>query len=126
MKVLIAEDEEALASIMREELERARFTVTIARDGVEAMKAVKKSPPDIILLDLLMPKKDGFEVLEELKADPVLKTIPVIILSNLVQDADVKRGMELGAVDYLLKVQLPLKEVVEKVRSYLAKPKQLP
>ncbi len=126
MKILIAEDEEALATILRDELVRAHYAVTVARDGVEALRAARKNVPDLILLDLLMPRKDGFEVLRELKADAALKAVPVIILSNLAQDQDVRRGLDLGAVDYLEKVQLPLKQVVEKVRAYLSEPRELP
>lgn len=88
------------------------------------MSLVKSFHPDLVLLDLILPKKDGFEVLQELKADPGLKQIPVVVLSNLGQDEEIKKALDLGAVDYLVKVQHPINEVVEKVRKYLIEPQK--
>ena len=121
MKILIVEDEKALSEVLSDEFESHDFKVEVAEDGEEALEKVKSFGPDLILLDLLLPKKDGFEVLETIKADQKLKAIPVIILSNLGQDEEIKRGLLLGAKDYFVKTQHPLKEVVEKVKHYLIK-----
>ena len=84
MKILIAEDDEFLLKVYRMTLEQEKFDVVIAKDGEESLKQAAKETPDLILLDILMPKKDGFDVLKELKENEDLKDIPVIILSNLV------------------------------------------
>lgn len=121
MKILIVEDEAALASVLRQELESSGATVAIAADGVEALEKARGMKPDFILCDLLMPNKDGFEVLRELKEDADLKHIPVMVLSVLGQDADIKKALDLGAVDYFVKTQHSLKEILEKVRVYMDK-----
>lgn len=119
MKIVVAEDEEALLHVLAEKLRNNGFEVREARDGEAAMKAIKNFLPDLVLLDLLMPQKDGFAVLEEMKASTEFKSIPVIVLSNLGEDEDLKRALHAGAVDYLVKMQHPLNEVVEKVKKYL-------
>ncbi len=123
-KILIVEDEEVLYRVLEEKFEKADFAVKVAEDGERAMSLVKSFHPDLVLLDLILPKKDGFEVLQELKADPGLKQIPVVVLSNLGQDEEIKKALDLGAVDYLVKVQHPINEVVEKVRKYLIEPQK--
>lgn len=123
-KVLIVEDEEILAKVLQEKFIDSDFTVALAIDGEAALPAAKSFLPDIIVLDLILPKKDGFQVLKELKADPELKNVPVIILSNLGQEEEIKRGLSLGAVEYLVKAQNPIKAVIEKVKNYLAKSKK--
>lgn len=122
-KILLAEDDKYICRAYKDGLERAGFQILVAFDGVEAMKKVHSEKPDLILLDLVMPIKNGFEVLEELKKDPALKRIPVIILSNLGQDSDVEKGKSLGAVDYLIKSDFSMKEVIEKVKKHLTKRK---
>ena len=122
MIIAIAEDEEILAKVLKEKFESEGLQVLIARNGQEALDILKRTPaPSLMLLDLIMPVKDGFAVLEEMKHDPNLKTIPVIVLSNLGQDEDIKRALRLGAVDFFVKAQHPLNEVVEKVKQFLAK-----
>lgn len=118
--VLIAEDEDFLIRSLKDNLEAEGCTVDIARDGEEAIAKVEKKKPDIILLDLLMPKRDGFYVLEEIKNNPKWKLIPVIVLSNLGEDTAIKRAMEMGADDYFVKSQHPIEEVIEKIKDYLA------
>ncbi len=122
MTILIAEDEKVLAEVLKEEFEVEGFRVLLAENGDETMRLLKSFPkPNILLLDLLMPKKDGFAVLEEIGADQThnLKTIPVIVLSNLGQDEDIKKAFRLGATDYFVKAQHPIAEVVEKVKKIL-------
>jgi len=121
LKVLIVEDEEILAKILQEKFRDQGFSSEVAADGDSALPVARKFGPDIIVLDLILPKKDGFTVLEELKADPNLKSVPVIILSNLGQEDEIRRGLKLGAVDYLVKAQNPIKAVIEKVANYLNK-----
>lgn len=117
--VLIAEDEEFLVRALKDNLEVEKCVVDVAVNGEEALENIKKRRPDLILLDLLMPKKDGFHVLEEVKKNPELKLIPVIVLSNLGGDAEIKRALEIGADDYFVKSQHPIEEVIEKVKDYL-------
>jgi len=87
------------------------------------MVKLKGERPDLILLDLILPKKNGFEVLQEIKANPALADIPVVILSNLGQESDIKRGMELGAADFLVKMEYSIDAVANKIREYLVKDK---
>ena len=123
-KVLLIEDDLFLSKILSSKFKKEGFLIELALDGEEGLKKIKSFMPDIILLDLIMPKKNGFEVLEEIKLNDKIKNIPVIILSNLGQDSDISKGKELGAVDYLIKANFSLKEVVAKVREYLAKSKK--
>ncbi len=123
MKILLVEDEEILADVMQEKLVEAKFTVDLATDGEMALQKAAHSHPDLIMLDLLLPKKDGFEVLRELKADAKLKNIPVVVLSNLGQDEEIKKALQLGAVDYMVKTQHPINEVIEKVKALILKGK---
>ncbi len=117
--VLIAEDDKYISIAYKDGLSRAGFDVIIAMDGVEAITKINSDKPDLILLDLIMPIKNGFEVLDEIKKDPKINKIPVIVLSNLGQDTDISKGKELGAVDYLIKSDFSMKEVIEKLKFYL-------
>jgi DNA-binding response OmpR family regulator len=117
--VLIVEDEDFLIRTLQDNLNVEGCAVDVARDGEEAIARVSKKKPDIILLDILMPKKDGFFVLEELKKNPEWKLIPVIVLSNLGEDTEIKKALEMGANDYFVKSQHPIEEVIEKVKDYL-------
>ncbi len=117
-RILIAEDEEFLIMALKDNLESEDYNVDVARDGEEVLKQLKKHKPQIVLLDLLMPQKDGFYVLEEMKKNPEWKLIPVIVLSNLGGDADIKRALALGAEDYFIKSQHPIEEVIDKIKEY--------
>jgi len=121
MRILIVEDEKSLVEILKEEFKSHGYDVDIAEDGERAMEKMIEKKPDLVLLDLLLPKKDGFAVMHDMKLDETLKNIPVVIISNLGQDEEIKRGLALGAIDYFVKSQHPLKEIVEKVRKYLVK-----
>jgi len=118
-RVLIVEDEEFLSRAVKDNLEAEKYIVNTAKDGGAAIKSIQKNRPDIILLDLLMPKHDGFYVLEDVKKNPEWKLIPIIVLSNLGGDADIKKALEMGANDYFVKSQHPIEEVIEKVKDYL-------
>lgn len=117
--VLIVEDEEFLSLALKDNLTVESCTVDIAVNGDEALDRMRKKKPDLILLDLLMPKRDGFYVLEEVKKNPEWKLIPVLVLSNLGGDAEIKRALEMGADDYFVKSQHPIEEVIERVKEYL-------
>lgn len=121
IKVLIVEDNEFLASIYENKFSAEGFKVSLARDGEEALKLAKSKKPDIILLDILLPKLDGFAVLKKLKADSETKDITVILLTNLGQREDVQKGLQLGAADYLIKTHFKPAETVAKVKKILAK-----
>ena len=117
--ILIVEDDGFLVQMYAAKLEMEGFKVVAAIDGEKALRQVKKEVPDLILLDLLLPKKDGFQVLEELKKDSAVKDIPVVVLSNLGQKEDIDRCMLLGAKDYLIKAHFIPSEVIEKIKKLL-------
>ncbi|HNV97244.1 MAG TPA: response regulator [bacterium] len=119
IKILIAEDDSFLAQMYSEKLEAEGFTVVLATNGVEAIDRMKLEKPDLILLDLLMPKKDGFEVLQEKIADKNIKSIPVIVLTNLSQNEDIKRCYDLGANDFMIKAYFIPAEIISKIKVLL-------
>jgi len=119
-KILIAEDDKFLSKVLSDKFSRKNYNVIVASDGIEAVNKIKSEIPDIVLLDLIMPNKNGFEILEEVKTDAKYKEIPVIILSNLGQKKDVERGKKLGVVDYLVKSNTPINDIVKKVEEILA------
>ncbi len=120
-KILLAEDDKFLSLAMGDKLTREGFTVLLAGNGVETINQVKAEHPDLILLDIIMPQKTGFEVLSELRLDPTTRDIPVIVLSNLGQEADIKKARELGAKDYLVKADVEMKTVVARIKEELAR-----
>lgn len=122
-KILLIEDDKYIFRAYKDGLEHAGFEVIGASDGSEGVSEAKDKKPDLILLDLILPIKNGFEVLEEIKMDDATKNIPVIILSNLGQESDVAKGNALGAEDYLIKSNYSMKEVIEKVKFQLVKKK---
>jgi len=123
MKILIVEDEDVLALVLEEKFKNEGYQVMIARDGEEARSKIEKFRPNIILLDLILPKKEGMRVLEDIKSDSELKLIPVIVLSNLEGDEIIKKALSLGAVDYFVKTQHPIAEIVEKVNALFVRSK---
>ena len=120
-KVLIVEDDNFLSSILKGRLEKDGFTVSQAFDGDEGIEMIRQLKPDIVLLDLIMPKVSGFEVLESVEADPELNTIPIVVASNLGQDSDIVKAKNLGATDYYVKVQTSIDEIALMVKNVLAK-----
>lgn len=117
MKILVAEDEKALSHALDLKLTSAGFAVTVAVDGEEALSLLEKEHFDLLLLDLVMPKKDGFVVLEALKARKT--DMQVVVLSNLGQPEDEDRAKSLGAVDFWIKADIPLVEVVARIKKLL-------
>ncbi len=118
-KILIVEDDKFLRELITRKLTQENFTISEAVDGEEGLKKIKEEKPDLVLLDLILPGIDGFEVLAKVKDDPALAPIPVIILSNLGQREDVEKGLKLGAVDYLVKAHFTPNEIIEKVKTAL-------
>ena len=118
-KILLIEDDPFLSSLLRNRILKEGFEVELVKDGDTALATLKKNKPDLILLDLILPGKSGFEVMEEIKADPQIPNIPIIIISNLGQDSDIARGKELGATDYLVKANISIDFLVGKVKEIL-------
>lgn len=118
-RILVAEDDRFLRKAAEAKLRQSGFTVLAAVDGEEALRLARAEAPDLILLDLIMPKLQGFEVLRAVKEDPATSPIPVIVLSNLGQERDVKQALEAGAVAYLIKANLSLRDLVSRVEEAL-------
>lgn len=117
--ILIVEDDKFLRELIVKKLSNEGYNVLEAVDGEQGVQQIKNSKPDLVLLDLILPGIDGFEVLAEKKEDPFIAAIPVIVLSNLGQKEDVEKGLNLGAVDYLIKAHFTPGEIIEKVRNVL-------
>jgi len=117
--ILIIEDDKFLRELISQKLIKENYEVSEAIDGEEGIKKVKEEKPDLVLLDLILPSIDGFEVLSKIKGDPNLASIPVIILSNLGQKEDVEKGLKLGAIDYLIKAHFTPGEIIEKIKNAL-------
>lgn len=116
-KILLIEDEEMLANMYQVKFQNDGFQLVKAANGEEGLTLADKEKPDMILLDVIMPKMDGFTVLKRLKENEGTKNIPVLLLTNLGQDEDIKKGNELGAVGYLVKANITPSEVVAKVKE---------
>lgn len=122
-KILILEDDAALVKALSQILEKEGYAVLSALDGDTGFKLIEKEKPDLIILDIILPRKSGHEVMQEISKREELKQIPVVVLTNLESSQDVDKMMELGARCYLTKSDHSLEEVVEKVRDSLQKPK---
>ena len=116
--ILVVEDDKYLNNAYVAKLSKVGFEVRTALDGEEAIDVLNQVTPDLIILDLVMPKKDGFEVIKEVRSNAENKTLPIIVLSNLGGDEDIKKALELGANDYFVKTQHPMSEIVEKSKKY--------
>jgi len=119
IKILLIEDDPFLLSMYSTKFEIEGFAVACADDGAKGLKMASIENPDIILLDVMMPKMNGFEVLEGLKKQDNTKSVPVILLTNLNQKNEIERGLALGANDYLIKAHFMPSEVVEKIKQVL-------
>lgn len=117
--ILLIEDEEILLEVLQKKLLKEGFAVETARDGLEGLESMKRKRPDLVLLDIIMPRIDGYEVLEKMQKDASLSNIPVIIISNSGQPVEIDRALALGAKDYLIKAQFSPLEVITKVRDAL-------
>ena len=118
-KILIVEDEEIIYSLLEKKLAREGYEVSIAKDGAEGLEKMKEVKPDLILLDIIMPKKGGFEVMEEMQKEEGLKDIPVIVISNSGQPVELDKAKELGARDWIIKTEFDPQEIIEKVKKQI-------
>jgi len=118
-KIMIVEDDVFVMDIYQTKLAQEGFEIIPAMNGVEAMKKLQVSVPDLMLLDIVMPYMDGLEVLKKVKADDRLKNIPVVLLTNLSQKDDIDKGLGLGANDYLIKSHFTPSEVLKKIKEYI-------
>jgi len=118
-KILVIEDDKFLRELISQKLLKEGYDIAEANDGEKGIEAVKKENPGLVLLDLILPGIDGFEVLARIKADPEISEIPIIILSNLGQKDDIEKGLKMGAADYLIKAHFTPAEIIEKIRSVL-------
>ena len=119
IRVVLVEDEEVLLEVLESKLKKEGYEVFSAKDGVAGLDLVNAIRPDIILLDVVMPRMDGFEVLEHLQKDEELAKIPVIIISNSGQDVEIGRALALGVKDYLVKAEFDPQEVLDKIQNQL-------
>jgi len=115
--IMLIEDDHFLSSLMKARLEREGFTVIQAFDGEEAIGILKKEAPALIVLDLIMPKVTGFEVLQMISITPELDKIPVIIVSNLAQDSDIEKARQLGVKEYFIKVKVSIDDLIGKIKT---------
>ena len=118
--ILIVEDDEFISDVYMRKLAMEGFEVSLARDGEEALRAIRDRKPDVLLLDIMIPLKDGFQVLSELRADAGLSDIRVVVMSNLSQGKDIAHAKELGALDYIVKSNISLPDLVQRIRKALA------
>jgi len=118
-KILLIEDDPFIADVYITNLNNSGFKVSLATDGEKGLNLIKQEKFNLILLDLLLPKINGFEVLKNIKKDPSLKNVPVIALTNLEEEENIKKAKELGAIDYLTKINFTPKEIIEKINIYL-------
>lgn len=120
-KILIVDDDIILRQMYEERLKAEGYEVSSATDGEEALKVAKEKPQNLILLDIMMPKINGLDVLKMLKADEDTKKVPIILLTALIQDVDKQKGLAFGADDYIVKSETMPGEVIEKIKRVLDK-----
>lgn len=118
-KILIIEDEEIMVNLLQKKLSQEGYDVSVARDGEEGLRLIKEIMPDLILLDIIMPKMGGLEVMAEMQKDKKLKDILVIIVSNSGQPVEIDKAKELGAKDWLIKTEFDPQEVINKVKKQI-------
>jgi len=121
--VLIVEDDPSLREMLKKKFEEKGYRVEEAENGEKAIEKAKEIVPNIILLDVILPKKDGYEVIREIRADKSVSNMPILLLTNLESSADVDKALRLGVTNYLVKSDYTLEEVVEKVREMLERKK---
>ena len=120
-KILLINDEKILVNLLKRKLTEEGYRVLVAQDGKEGLLKMRKTKPDLILLDMVMPKMGGFEVIKEVMKDKELREIPIIVISNSGQPVELKRIKELGAKDWLIKTEFGPQEVLDKVIKQIGK-----
>jgi DNA-binding response OmpR family regulator len=125
-KILLVEDDPFLSSLLKNRLQKEGFEVIHARDGEEAITALRTTPVHLVLLDIILPKRSGFEVMEEIRTDGQVKlqnsNLPIIIISNLGQAEDMEKGKELGAIEYFVKAKTSIDDLVGRVKDFVSGP----
>lgn len=119
-RVLIVEDDPLISRMYETVFKFEGFEVDVARDGEEGMESIKKHKPSLILLDIMMPKMSGIDVLKELKGNPKTKTIPVVVLTNLSSMKDAETALELGAVKFIVKSKYKPKQIADQLKEILS------
>lgn len=120
-KILIIEDEEIIIDLLQRKLTQEGYDVSLAKNGLDGLKKMREVKPELVLLDIVMPKMGGFEVMEEMQKDKDLKKIPIVIVSNSGQPVELDRAKALGARDWLVKAEFDPKEVLDKVHKQIGK-----
>ena len=116
-KILVIEDDKFLRKVYESKLPKEGFVVISANDGEEGLAMIKQELPSLVVLDLVMPKMTGFELLEKLSIDPQISRIPVVVASNLGQESDIQKAKNLGVRDYYVKVQTSVDELVQMFKT---------
>jgi len=117
--VLIVEDDIFLSSLLKNRLEKEGLVAVVAKNGEEALRILNTLSPALILLDIILPGKSGFEIMESMKSNANLNKIPIMIISNLGQESDIERGRKLGAVEYFVKARTSINDLIKKVNVFL-------
>jgi DNA-binding response OmpR family regulator len=117
MKILLIEDDKLLSDLLSKKITKAGYEIECAKDGVEGLEMLKKNIPDLVLLDIIMPRKSGFEVIQEMKKDGTLKNIPIVIVSNSGQPVEIERAQKLGVREWIVKTEFNLQEVLDKIKK---------
>lgn len=122
-KILLVEDDPFLSLLLKNRLQKEGFNITLAKDGQEGIDYLKNFQPNLMLLDLILPKKTGFELMEEIRLDPQFygKNVPIIVISNLGQQEDISRSRQLGAVDYYVKAKISIDDLIQRIKEFLVK-----
>lgn len=124
-KILLVEDDPFLSSLLKNRLQKEGLETILARDGEEALKFLKTEKVNLVLLDIILPKKSGFEVMEEIRIDPYLQgqAVPIIVISNLGQEEDIAKCRSLGAIEYFIKAKTSIDDLVRRIKSFLEEAK---
>ncbi|MCX6702276.1 MAG: response regulator [Candidatus Wolfebacteria bacterium] len=118
-KILLVEDDPFLSSLLKNRLQKEGFEIALAKDGEQAISNLRSDKYDIVLLDIILPKKSGFEVLEEIRQDPILEKMGVIIISNLGQPEDMAKGRQFGVIEYFVKAKTSIDDLVSKIKDIM-------
>lgn len=118
-KIMIVEDDKFLLKAYEIKFKQSNFDVILAMDGISGLELAEKEEPSLIILDLMLPRMNGFEFLKKIKADERLKDIPIVAVSNLGQKNDCERAVKLGAKEFLIKTNYSLEEIIKKIKGYL-------
>lgn len=121
-KVMLIEDDRFLSSLIKARLEKDGIAVAQSFDGEDAIKHLPDERPDLVILDLIMPKVNGFDVLKAISLMPGLERTPVVIVSNLAQDSDIEKARQLGAKEYFIKVKISIDDLIEKIEALVKQP----